>query len=62
VLSDTIVKATPILLAALACAIAFRMRLWNMALRTVHHGAFGASAIVLAPVVPAQASGWLFLP
>src|SRR5690348_1330256 len=30
VLSDTIVKATPLLLLGLACALAFRMRLWNI--------------------------------
>ncbi len=30
VLSDTIVKATPLLFTGLACAIAFRMRLWNI--------------------------------
>ncbi|MDP2776840.1 MAG: hypothetical protein Q8O48_04305, partial [Anaerolineales bacterium] len=30
VLSDTIVKATPIILAALACSVAFRMKLWNI--------------------------------
>jgi len=30
VLSDTIVKATPIILTALACSIAFRMKLWNI--------------------------------
>ena len=30
VLSDTIVKATPILLTALACSVAFRMKQWNI--------------------------------
>jgi simple sugar transport system permease protein len=30
VISDTIVKATPILFTSLACVIAFRMRLWNI--------------------------------
>jgi ABC-type uncharacterized transport system permease subunit len=63
VLSDTIVKATPILLAALACSVAFRMRLWNIGAEGQFiMGAFGASAIVLAPVVPAETSRWIFVP
>ena len=63
VLSDTIVKATPILLAALACSIAFRMKLWNIGAEGQFiMGAFGASAIVLAPVLPAESSRWLFIP
>ena len=63
VLSDTIVKATPLLLAALACSIAFRMKLWNIGAEGQFiMGAFGASAIVLAPVLPAEASRWLFIP
>ena len=63
VLSDTIVKATPIILAALACSVAFRMKLWNIGAEGQFiMGAFGASAIVLAPVLPAEASRWLFIP
>ncbi len=63
VLSDTIVKATPILLAALACSVAFRMKLWNIGAEGQFiMGAFGASAIVLAPVLPASTSRWLFIP
>ena len=63
VLSDTIVKATPIILAALACSIAFRMKLWNIGAEGQFIiGAFGASAIVLAPVLSAEASRWLFIP
>ena len=63
VLSDTIVKATPIILAALACSIAFRMKLWNIGAEgQFSMGAFGASAIVLAPVLPAETSRWLFIP
>ena len=30
VLSDTLVKATPLILTGLACSLAFRMRLWNI--------------------------------
>ena len=63
VLSDTIVKATPILLAALACSVAFRMRLWNIGAEGQFiMGAFGASAIILTPVLPAETSRWIFIP
>jgi simple sugar transport system permease protein len=63
VLSDTIVKATPILLTALACCVAFRMKLWNIGAEGQFiMGAFGASAIILAPVLPAETSPWIFIP
>ncbi|RPJ21899.1 MAG: ABC transporter permease [Chloroflexi bacterium] len=63
VLSDTIVKATPIILTALACSIAFRMKLWNIGAEGQFiMGAFGASAIVLAPILPPESSRWLFIP
>jgi simple sugar transport system permease protein len=63
VLSDTIVKATPIILAALACSIAFRMKLWNIGAEGQFiMGAFGASAIVLTPILPAETPRWIFIP
>lgn len=63
VLSDTIVKATPILLTALACSIAFRMKLWNIGAEGQFiMGAWGASAIVLWPVLPPQTPAWIFIP
>jgi simple sugar transport system permease protein len=63
VLSDTIVKATPIMLASLACSVAFRMKLWNIGAEGQFiMGAFGASAIILAPVLPPQTSRWIFIP
>jgi len=63
VLSDTIVKATPILLTSLACSVAFRMRLWNIGAEGQFiMGAFGASAIILIPVLPAESSRWIFVP
>lgn len=63
VLSDTIVKATPIILTALACSIAFRMKLWNIGAEGQFiMGAWGASAVVLAPIVPPDSSRWLFIP
>lgn len=63
VLSDTLVKATPILFTALACSIAFRMKLWNIGAEGQFiMGAFGASVIVLAPVLPAETPSWIFIP
>ena len=44
VLSDTLVKATPILMTALACSVAFRMKLWNIGAEGQFiMGAFGAA-------------------
>jgi general nucleoside transport system permease protein len=63
VISDTIVKATPILFTSLACVIAFRMRLWNIGAEGQFiMGAWGASLIVLLPVLPAETSPWIFIP
>ncbi len=63
VLSDTIVKATPILLTGLACSLAFRMKLWNIGAEGQFiMGAYGASAVVLAGLFPPQTSRWLFIP
>ena len=63
VLSDTIVKATPILLTALACSVAFRMKLWNIGAEGQFiMGAWGASAIILTPILPPETSRWLFIP
>ncbi|NOT03694.1 MAG: ABC transporter permease [Anaerolineales bacterium] len=63
VLSDTIVKATPIILVALACSVAFRMKLWNIGAEGQFiMGAFGASTIVLTPVLSAETPRWIFIP
>jgi len=63
VLSDTIVKATPILLTGLACSVAFRMKLWNIGAEGQFiMGAYGASAVVLSGLLPPQTSRWLFIP
>jgi simple sugar transport system permease protein len=63
VISDTLVKATPILMTSLACSIAFRMKLWNIGAEGQFIiGAFGASAVVLAPLLPAETPGWIFIP
>jgi simple sugar transport system permease protein len=63
VISDTIVKATPILFTGLACSLAFRMRLWNIGAEGQFiMGAFGASFVILWPVLPAETSPWIFIP
>jgi simple sugar transport system permease protein len=63
VFSDTLTKATPLILTGLACAIAFRMRLWNIGAEGQFFvGAFGASAVVLTPLLPPETSPWLMLP
>jgi ABC-type uncharacterized transport system permease subunit len=52
VFSDTLVKATPLLLVGLACSIAFRMKLWNIGAEGQFMlGALAASAVVLGGVV-----------
>ena len=62
VLSDTIVKATPIILTALACSVAFRMKLWNIGAEGQFiMGAWGASAVVLTPLLQAETPRWFFL-
>ena len=63
VLSDTITKATPLILVGLACAVAFRMKLWNIGAEgQFFAGAFAASAVVLTPLLPAETSPWLMIP
>jgi simple sugar transport system permease protein len=62
VFSDTLVKATPLILVGLACSVAFRMKLWNIGAEgQFFMGAFGASAVVLLPVLPESAPQWLFI-
>lgn len=63
VLSDTLVKATPLILTGLACSLAFRMRLWNIGAEGQFLlGAWGAGAIVLAPVLPAGTPAIIVIP
>lgn len=62
VFSDTLVKATPLILTGLACLLAFRMRLWNIGAEGQFYlGAWGATLIVEA-VLGSDASAWLFIP
>ncbi len=63
VFSDTIVKATPLILVGLACSVAFRSRLWNIGAEGQFFlGAFGASAVVLIPIFGKDVSPWIVLP
>lgn len=53
--SDVIVKATPLLLIGLGCAIAFKMKLWNIGAEgQFYMGAFFSSMVVLLPMVDLQ--------
>ncbi len=62
-LNDTLVKAAPLMLVGLACSLAFRMRLWNIGAEgQLYMGAFGASAVVLIPLLPPDTSPWIMLP
>jgi ABC-type uncharacterized transport system permease subunit len=63
VFSDTLVKATPLILTGLACALAFRMRLWNIGAEGQFLlGAWGASAVVLIPIAPAGTPAIILIP
>lgn len=63
VFSDTMVKAIPLMIVGIACALAFRARLWNIGAEGQFFiGAFGASAIVLTPILPEDTSPWIFIP
>lgn len=62
VFSDTLVKAIPLMIIGLACSLAFRMRLWNIGAEgQFFFGAFGASAVVLVPLVPANSPQWVYI-
>lgn len=62
VFSDTMVKATPLILVGLACSLAFRMKLWNIGAEgQFYMGALGASAVVLIPIVHKDTPGWIII-
>jgi len=62
-ISDVLVQATPLILVGLSCSVAFSMKLWNIGAEGQFFiGAFAASAIVLTPVLPAEAPRWLMIP
>lgn len=63
VISDTLVKATPLILVGLACTVAFKMKLWNIGAEgQFYMGAFFASLVVLVPLVGEDASRWTTIP
>lgn len=60
-LSDTFVKASPILLTTLACIIAFRMKLWNIgADGQMFLGAWAATGVAVF-LLPKTTDRWLML-
>jgi general nucleoside transport system permease protein len=62
-ITDTLTKATPLILVGLACSLAFRMKLWNIGAEgQFYMGAWAASAVVLLPILPATSSPFLFIP
>src|SRR3990170_4863224 len=55
--SDTLVKATPLILVGLACSLAFKMKMWNIGAEgQFYMGALGASVVILSGLVPESAS------
>jgi simple sugar transport system permease protein len=57
VFSDTLVKATPLIFTGTACAVAFKMKLWNIGAEGQFlMGALGASVVILAGVVSEDTS------
>lgn len=63
VFSDTMVKAIPLILVGLASVVAFKMKLWNIGAEGQFFlGAFGASMVVLLPILPENSPQWLFIP
>jgi general nucleoside transport system permease protein len=62
VFNDTLVKASPLILIGLACTLAFRMKLWNIGAEgQFYMGAWGASAVVLAPLLPPTTPGIIMI-
>lgn len=59
-LSETLVKAIPLMLAGLAVSVAFRMKLWNIGAEgQIYMGAFAASGIALSF---GDLNSWILLP
>ncbi|MFN2151561.1 MAG: ABC transporter permease [Anaerolineales bacterium] len=60
--SDTLVKATPLILVGLACTVAFTMRLWNIGAEgQFYMGAFFASLVVLIPIIPPESPRFIVI-
>jgi len=61
--SDSLTKAIPLIFCGVACALAFHMKIWNIGAEGQFFlGAFGASLVVLAPIVPKGSSSWVYIP
>lgn len=61
--SDSLTKAIPLIFCGIACALAFHMKIWNIGAEGQFFlGAFGASLVVLAPIVPKDSSSWVYIP
>jgi len=61
--SDTMVKATPLILVGLACTVAFKMKLWNIGAEgQFYMGAFFASLVVLVPLLPTNSPPAVLIP
>jgi general nucleoside transport system permease protein len=62
VFSDTLVKATPLIMVGLACTVAFKMKLWNIGAEGQFYiGAFAASLVVLVPLVTPETPRFIVL-
>ena len=62
VFSDTMVKATPLIMVGLACAVAFKMKLWNIGAEgQFYMGAFFSSLVVLVPMVNLETTPKFFV-
>lgn len=62
-ISDSVTKAIPLIFCGTACALAFHMKIWNIGAEGQFFlGAFGASLVVLAPIVPKGSSAWVYIP
>lgn len=63
VFSDTLVKATPLIIVGLACSLAFRMKLWNIGAEGQFFiGALCSSAVILSGLVPKDAPRIVVIP
>ncbi len=63
VFSDTLVKATPLIIIGLACTVAFKMKLWNIGAEGQFYiGAWFASAVVLVPLLPETTPRIIMIP
>ncbi|HNY94897.1 MAG TPA: ABC transporter permease, partial [Flexilinea sp.] len=61
--SDSLTKAIPLIFCGVACSLAFHMKIWNIGAEGQFFlGAFGASLVVLAPIVPKGSSSWVYIP